>query len=103
MYQIDRVRESNKMKYPVVRLLQVSMVLLVVGLFLIACSGGGTTSGGGGGTTKHCTDEDYPLWCADAGACCPKGFPVNCGGKCYATAAQARANCDARLDTCYRE
>ena len=55
------------------------------------------------GEEKNCPDEDYPLSCPDTGGCCPKGFPIHCGGKCYNTTANARANCSATIDTCERE
>lgn len=79
-------------------LFQVFLLLLVVGLLFAACSSDSMT-----GPSRHCSDADYPLWCSTNNACCPPGYPVNCGGRCYTTRDAARSACDARVDTCYRE
>ncbi len=85
------------MNHPAVRIISQTVIMLaVVGLLLAACSSLVEP-------TNSCPDADYPLYCANNGGCCPNGYPVNCGGKCYQTDAAARRVCSARLDTCYRE
>lgn len=91
----DGVAPGNH-AHPIRILLQCFLVLVVVGLLAVACS---DLTGPG----KSCPDSDYPLFCKENKGCCPNGFPVSCGGKCYQTDSAARASCSARLDTCYRE
>ncbi len=54
-------------------------------LFSITIFGLLSSSVGGCGCTKkgnltHCTDPNYPLYCADAGTCCPSGYQYYCAG-----------------------
>lgn len=81
-----------------VRRIAVRCAVVALLLVLGSCAQTSTSPSG-----KHCPDEDYPLWCEQNKGCCPKGFPVSCGGKCYRTDSEARRACSARVDTCYRE
>lgn len=52
------------------------MKYLVVLLVLTGC-------GSGGGSDRPACNEEYPLFCEDAGACCTAGKPYFCDGYCY--------------------
>jgi hypothetical protein len=84
------------------RFLLIAVLAACIGGFLLSCGDSGSSSTSNT-NTKHCSDEDYPLWCSDNKACCGKGYPVNCGGMCYKTREDAQRNCSARIDTCNRE
>jgi hypothetical protein len=77
-----------------------SFLILVI---VVAISAGISACDKPTGPERHCSDEDYPLWCADHHSCCPKGYPISYGGKCYTTESAARASCSASLDTCERD
>ncbi len=78
------------------KLFLAGIVLALAVLFSTNC---GDSSSGDSGSTKHCTDFDYPLWCPDAGVCCPRGKPVYCDGMCYE---QDPGGCTF-IDRCYEE
>ena len=74
----------------------IGVLLLILGVFPLACCMDGN---GGSETYKHCTDFDYPLYCQDAGVCCPRGYPYYCDGNCHASNPGGCVN----LDTCREE
>lgn len=80
-----------------------SLNYMLLGVLLLGTLSMGSSCDDLVGNKRECSDEDFPLLCPDTGGCCPKGFPIHCGGQCYKTQSIARANCGARIDTCERE
>ena len=74
------------------------MLVLSLGFFFAACDDSGS-GGGDSGDGGHCSDFDYPLYCPDAGVCCPRGKPVYCDGYCYEN---DPGGCT-KIDRCYEE
>ncbi len=68
-------------------------------MMLFLGGGSSDSSDSNGGDTKHCTDDDYPLWCPDVGVCCTRGHPYYCDGYCYE---EKQSGC-AQYDTCRAE
>jgi hypothetical protein len=77
-----------------------SLALLV--LVTVALLGAGCTDDILG-LTCHCPDWDNSLSCERSQSCCPRGYPVECGGHCYATYSAAERACSAQPETCYTD
>jgi hypothetical protein len=51
----------------------------------------------------HCPNWDNSLSCENSQSCCPRGYPIECGGHCYTTFAEAGRACGAQPETCYTD
>lgn len=85
---------SSNFRRAVALLLMFGLLLFGIGVFMAGCSSSDD------GNSDPCPDEDYPLYCPDSGSCCPPGYSVYCGGKCYRNTSEARQTCDSSIDTC---